>query len=129
LDLIGSAFGSSNFGSSRVIRVRVGSGFRFSDFGSSRVSDCLGFELGQISNHLISSFRSSGFGSGRVSGTLISGCLGFQVISGRVGSDSDQFNFLKKSSRIKFESEQVRQIFRIESDFATFILIAGISPD
>jgi hypothetical protein len=83
-----------------VIRVRVGSGFRSSDLRSSRVSGCLGFGSGLVSNHLISSFGSSGFGSSWVLDTLMPGCLGFQVVSDRVGSGRVGFS----SGRVEFGS-------------------------
>jgi hypothetical protein len=68
------------------VRVRIGSDFRLSDLGSSRVS------------------VSFGFGSGRVSDCLISDHLGFQVIRVQIGSGSGQFDFLKKSGRVRFGS-------------------------
>jgi hypothetical protein len=105
-------FGSFGFGLSQISShlisghlmfrvVRIGSDFRLSDLGSSQV------------------FRSFRFQSGRVSGYLISDHLGFLIVRVRIESDSNQFNFLKKSDHIRFESRRIEWVFQIKLNFAT----------
>jgi hypothetical protein len=77
-----SRLGSNQFGF-RVIRVWIGSNFRLSDLRSSRVSVRLGSD--RVGFQIIWS-RSS-----RI-----------RIVHVRIGSDSDQFDFLKKSDWIGF---------------------------
>jgi hypothetical protein len=103
----------------QVVRARIGSDFRLFDLGSSQVSgrsspDRVGFQI--VWSWVISDFGPLGFGSDRVSDFLMSDHFEFQV---RVKLDSNQFDFLKKSDWIRFESEWVGQISRIGSGFAT----------
>jgi hypothetical protein len=117
-------------------------GFRLSNFGSSRVSgrscsDQVGFRVNL--SRIISGFGSFGFGLGWVSDCLISGHLRFPGRSGsdqirfwvvwsrvissfmsfRSWSSSDQFDFLKKSNRIDFESERIGRVSQFGPDFIT----------
>jgi hypothetical protein len=71
----------SGYRSVRVNLIQVGLGF-----GSNNVGFFFGFWVisGQVGFQILSSSGYLGFGLGWASGHLISGSLGFQVVSGRI---------------------------------------------
>jgi hypothetical protein len=91
----------------------------------------IGFRVGQVLDHLISSCLRSqivdigssqiscGLGLDRIWDPLILSCLRFQVILSRVRSNQVPINltFRKKSGRIKFEFRRVERIFQIRIIF------------
>jgi hypothetical protein len=107
----------------RIVRVRIGSNFGSFDLGSSRISSHSGSDRsGQVSDlwsPVISDFRvvwvriGSDFGLSNLESSQI------RVVRVRVRSSSGQFDFLKKSNRIRFRSERVSRISQIWSNFST----------